>query len=168
MQSWPTQDLIVRKHPGGTLFTKLSKLLFYTPAGFFAVMSVQAMHKIEEIADPSLPDIAAVHFEPGKAPVILYNPILCRQAGRALCEFYRYHEYGHIELRHYERNDLTAQEEESEADRWAAKHAPLPVVMAAYRFFSSGGGATPVHGNSQERAARLLARTGKLLMAQVP
>jgi len=132
------------------------------------VMSVQAMHKVEEIADPSLPDIAAVHFKPGKAPVILYNPILCRQAGRALCEFYRYHEYGHIELKHFKRDDLSAQEKESEADQWAAKHAPLPVVMAAYRFFASGGGSTPIHGHSQERAARLLARTEKLQIAELP
>ncbi|MFQ5644731.1 MAG: hypothetical protein ACE5FQ_13690 [Thiogranum sp.] len=131
-------------------------------------MSAQARHKVEEIADPSLPDIAAVHFIPGKAPVILYNPILCRQAGRALCEFYRHHEYGHIELNHYKRDDLTAREKESEADRWAARHAPLPVVMAAYRFFSSGGGATPIHGNSQERAARLLTRTEKLQIARSP
>ncbi len=34
------------------------------------------------------------------AATILYNPHLCRQAGRALCEFYRYRKYGHIELRH--------------------------------------------------------------------
>ena len=39
---------------------------------------------------------------------------------------------------------------------------------AAYRFFTSGGGATPIHGNSQERAARLLARTENLLIAKSP
>lgn len=158
------------KHRGGSLFTKLSRLLIYITAGLFVVMSVQARHKVEEIADPALPDIAAVHFEPGagKAPVILYNPFLCRQAGRALCEFYRYHEYGHIELKHYKRSDLTAQEEEREADRWAAKHAPLPVVMAAYRFFSSGGGSTPIHGKGKERASRMLARMEGLLIAKSP
>jgi len=131
-------------------------------------MSAQAMHKVEEIADPSLPDIAAVHIEPGKAPVIIYNPILCRQAGKALCEFYRHHEYGHIELKHYQRHDLSLREKESEADRWAAMHAPLPVVLAAYRFFLSGGGATPIHGNSQERAARLRIRTEELQIARSP
>lgn len=158
----------MRKHSGRNLVSRLSRLLFYTAAGFLAVVSAQATHQVEEIADPSLPDIAAVHFEPGRTPVILYNPILCRQAGPALCEFYRQHEYGHIELQHYKRDDLTAREKESEADRWAARHAPLAAVMAAYRFFSSGGGTTPVHGNSQERAARLLTRTEKIQVARSP
>jgi hypothetical protein len=111
---------------------------------------------VEERADPSLPDIAAVEYEPGKGPVIRYNPFLCKQAGRELCEFYRYHEYGHIAQHHYDRSDITVQQKEEEADRWAATHAPRHIVMAAWRFFSAGGGATPMHGDGPTRAARLV------------
>ena len=57
-----------------------------------AASSAQALPPIKELADPSLPDIAAVEYAPGKGPVIVYNPFLCKQAGRDLCEFYRYHE----------------------------------------------------------------------------
>jgi hypothetical protein len=111
-----------------------------------------------EIPEPGLPDIATVRFIPGQDPVILYNPVLCQRAGQALCEFYRYHEYGHIALRHNERDDLSVQEKEHQADRWAAMHAPLPSVIAAYQFFSRGGGGTPFHGEGQGRADRMLAR----------
>jgi hypothetical protein len=122
----------------------------------FSAASVQATSPIEERADPSLPDIAAVKYEPGQGPVIVYNPFLCKQAGRELCEFYRYHEYGHIALRHYDRNDISREQKEEEADRWAAQHAPRNIVLVAWRFFSAGGGATPVHGDGATRAARLI------------
>jgi len=120
--------------------------------------STPPVEAIREIADPMLPDIAMVRFAPGKQPVILYNPMLCRQAGPALCEFYRFHEYGHIVLRHNERDHLSIQEQEREADEWAARNAPFTSVMAAFRFFSAGGGASPVHGLSEKRAARMITR----------
>jgi hypothetical protein len=141
------------------LFARLSKFFLFAVTGFIVLLPAQGMQKVREVAVPSLPDIAMVRFVPGKEPVILYNPILCREAGPALCEFYRFHEYAHIELRHDERDDLSVQEKEREADRWAAQHAPFASVMAAYRFFSAGGGATPIHGRSSSRAERMLART---------
>lgn len=155
------------KQPG-VLLARLTILLFYTPAGILIGWSTQAMPDVEERADPTLPDIAAVHSEPGKAPVILYNPMLCKQAGRALCEFYRYHEYGHIELRHHKRHDISIQQKEQDADRWAATHAPAHVVMAAYRYFSSGGGSSPFHGKGRSRAARLLVRTENVALSGGP
>jgi hypothetical protein len=150
------------------LYTRLTSLLFYTPLGLLAVCSAQAMEKVEERADFTLPDIAAVHMEPGEAPVILYNPILCQHAGRDLCQFYRYHEYGHVELHHHTRKDISLQQKEREADRWAAKHAPLRAVIAAYRHFLKGGGSSPAHGESQVRAARLLIRTQNLALLNGP
>lgn len=136
--------------------------------GMFILQAAQAAPPVEEFADPSLPDIAAVDYVPGKAPVILYNPFLCQQAGPGLCQFYRYHEYGHIALRHYRRKDISMHEKESEADRWAARHAPRHVVMAAWRFFSAGGGSTPVHGNGASRAARLLSARKLLAFTAKP
>ena len=124
--------------------------------GLCPLLPATASQPVVERADPSLPDIAAVQYEPGKGPVIRYNPYLCKQAGRELCEFYRYHEYGHIALRHYDRSDITVQQKEEEADRCAATHAPRQVVLAAWRFFSAGGGATPMHGDGPTRAARLV------------
>ena len=140
------------------MFEKSVKLFLIGATAFIVGFSEQPVRAVKEVADPMLPDIAMVHFSPGEDPVILYNPMLCRQAGPALCEFYRYHEYGHIVLRHNERDHLTVQEQESEADEWAAKHAPLTSVMAAYRFFSAGGGASPMHGKSENRAARMITR----------
>lgn len=147
---------------------RLTILLLSTPAGLLIAWSAQAVQKVEERADLTLPDIAAVHMEPGQAPVILYNPILCKQAGRSLCEFYRYHEYGHLALLHHKRNDISIQQKEQEADRWAATHAPLRVVIAAYRYFSNGGGSSPFHGEGRSRAARLLMRTENLALSNGP
>jgi hypothetical protein len=144
---------------GGILFARLSRCFAFVVTGLGVLLPVQAMQKVKEVAVPSLPDIAMVHFAPGQQPVILYNPFLCREAGPALCEFYRYHEYAHIELRHHERDGLSRQEKEIEADRWAAQHAPFASVIAAYKFFSAGGGGTPMHGTSNSRAERMLART---------
>lgn len=109
--------------------------------------------------DPSLPDIASVTFLPGNRPVISYNPALCKQAGASLCEFYRYHEIAHIVLNHNNREDLSIQDKEREADRWAAKYAPMRSVKAAFRYFLSGGGSTPTHGSSRVRAERMIAST---------
>ena len=142
------------------MFARLTRVTAFVVTLLLPVLPVQALQKVKEVALPTLPDIAMVHFRPGGDPVIFYNPILCREAGRALCEFYRYHEYGHIELRHNERDELSAQEKEGEADRWAAQHAPFASVMAAYRFFSAGGGGTPLHGASHSRAQRMLAASG--------
>ena len=153
---------------GKALFARLTILLLYTPAGILITCSAQAMQEVEERADLTLPDIAAVHTEPGQTPVILYNPVLCHHAGRTLCEFYRYHEYGHLELRHHKRNDISIQQEEREADRWAATHAPLRVVMAAYRYFSNGGGSSPFHGEGRSRAARLLMSTESMALSSGP
>lgn len=147
---------------------KTSGLISLLLGGLFTLHTAQATRPIEEFADPSLPDIAAVNYVPGQAPFILYNPFLCKQAGPELCQFYRYHEYGHIALRHYERSDISVKEKESEADRWAARHAPRHVVMAAWRFFSAGGGSTPVHGNGATRAARLLNARDLLAFAGKP
>lgn len=141
--------------PDETLKLRMIGLLSPLMAGLFLTLPVAANPPIKEVADPTLPDIAAVHYQHGKAPVILYNPLLCQHAGPALCEFYRYHEYGHIVLHHHERQGMTAQQKEWEADRWAALRAPVHSIFAAWRFFSSGGGASPVHGDGATRAARL-------------
>jgi hypothetical protein len=141
---------------GKTVRKRLWSAYLLLAGVLFAAASVQATSPIEERADPSLPDIAAVQYEPGLGPVIVYNPFLCKQAGRDLCEFYRYHEYGHIALHHHDRNDISREQKEEEADRWAAQHAPRQIVLVAWRFFSAGGGATPVHGDGPTRAARLV------------
>lgn len=109
---------------------------------------------VPEIPDLTLQDFAEVKILKGMGPVIVYNPVVCAQAGRELCEFSRWHEYGHIVLGHPLRG-IRPERMESEADRWAARNAPRDVVRAAYRFFMSGHGASPIHGDSRERAARL-------------
>ena len=109
---------------------------------------------VPEIPDVTLEDFAEVKMLKGMGPVIVYNPIVCAKAGRQLCEFARWHEYGHIVLGHPMRG-IRPERMESEADRWAARNAPSDVVRAAHRFFMLGNGASRVHGRSEERAARL-------------
>jgi hypothetical protein len=109
---------------------------------------------VPEIPDFNLQDFAEVKVVRGRGPVILFNPLVCAQAGRALCQLTRWHEYGHIVLGHPLRR-LKPARMEIEADRWAAQNAPREVVLAAYHFFMAGGGASPVHGAGRQRAARL-------------
>jgi len=130
-----------------------------------ALSPVRAAPPVEEVADPTLPDIAALQVAPGTAPIIVYNPYLCQQAGPDLCLFYRYHEYGHLALRHFERRDISREQKEAQADRWAARHAPPRIVHAAWRFFSAGGGATLIHGDGPTRAARLVEARNLLAFA---
>jgi hypothetical protein len=109
---------------------------------------------VPEIPDPQLPDIAMVTVDGWGRPIIIYNPNICQQAGPALCEFYKWHEYGHIMMGH----TLIAkwpQIKELEADCWAAKNAPPYALQAAYQWFLSGGGSSPVHGFGPQRAERI-------------
>lgn len=109
---------------------------------------------VPEIADPTLPDIAMVTVDNWGNPIIIYNPNTCQQAGPALCEFYRWHEYGHIVMGH----TLTSswpQIKELEADCWAAQNAPGYALEAAHQWFTMGGGTSLVHGFGQQRANRI-------------
>lgn len=115
---------------------------------------VNAATGVQEIPNPNLPDIAMVTVDNWGNPVIVYNPILCQQAGPSLCEFYRWHEYGHIMMGHTI-IPKWPQAKEFEADCWAAKNAPLHTIQAAYQWFRMGGGSTPIHGSGQQRAARI-------------
>lgn len=116
----------------------------------------QAQSGVPEIANPQLPDIAMVIVLPNGQPAIIYNPILCQQAGPFLCGFYRAHEYCHISLGHTIRQ-MWPQQKELEADCCAAKIASQTEATAAYQWFVSGGGTSPTHGFGLQRAARILA-----------
>lgn len=127
-------------------FTMLALLLFL-PAKSFA--------QVPEIPNPALPDIAMVSMTP-MGPVIYYNPIYCMQLGYQVCNFYRAHEYGHIALGHALSGNFP-QVNEFQADCWAAQNADPSFTLAAFRYFASGGGSTPIHGTGQQRAARVRA-----------
>lgn len=119
-------------------------------------VALQCSAQVIEIANPQLPDIAMVTVLPNGQPAIIYNPILCQQMGPELCGFYRTHEYCHIHLGHTVRQ-IWPQQRELEADCCAARNASDAEVSAAYQWFSSGGGTTPIHGFGQQRAARIIA-----------
>lgn len=122
-------------------------------AGLSLPMPAAAQIGVPEIPHPGLPDIAMVTLTP-QGPVILYNPVLCAQMGPALCDFYRYHEYGHVVLGHaYAAN--RPQQNEADADCWAGANAPPMAVQAAIQWFMSGGGSGPVHGPGPVRAGRV-------------
>jgi len=122
------------------------------------VFAIKVQAQVPEIPNPNLPDIAMVQMTP-QGPVIFYNPNICRQAGPALCSFYRKHEYGHVSLGHgYSR--AMPQQKEAEADCWAAAHATEAELAAALAWFDRGGGADWHHGSGPQRAARVRACAG--------
>lgn len=132
---------------------KLIKIVTFTTL-LLLCLRTNAGIGVQEIPNPNLGDIAMVSVDNWGNPVIIYNPFLCQQAGALLCEFYRWHEYGHIMMGHTI-IPKWPQVKELEADCWAAKNAPLPVIQAAYQWFMMGGGSTPIHGFGQQRAARI-------------
>lgn len=135
------------------------KIKFTTALLILILSSNSFAQKVPEIPDPNLPDIAMVTIDGWGRPLIIYNPILCQQAGPSLCEFYRWHEYGHIMMGHT-LVPKWPQIKELEADCWAAKNAPQHALQAAFAWFSSGGGASPTHGYGPQRAARIKACAG--------
>jgi hypothetical protein len=109
---------------------------------------------ILEIADPNLPDIAMVTTLSNGRPVVIYNPILCNQVGPLLCGFFRAHEHCHVELGHTIRHTWP-QQKEFEADCCAARNISQAQLNAAYQWFVSGRGGSPIHGLGYQRAARI-------------
>ena len=110
--------------------------------------------QVQERARWLLPDVAKVTLDSSGQSQIEYNPAICRRLGPDLCEYFRAHEYGHVNLRHLERGVPTRQAER-EADIWAAKNASPSAVEAARKYFEKGRGGSRNHGSAQERAQRL-------------
>ena len=88
--------------------------------------------------------VAQVTLDRNGKSKISFNPQRCRELGPDLCEFFRTHEYGHVNLQHLERG-VAAPRAEAEADLWAAKHASPSAVQAAKQFFLSGKGLSLIH-----------------------
>jgi len=108
-----------------------------------------------------LPDVAKVTLDASGQSQIDFNPTICRRLGPDLCEYFRAHEYGHVNLRHLERGVPTRQAER-EADIWAAQNASPSAVKAAREYFEKGKGGSRLHGSARERAQRLKEfQTGK-------
>ena len=108
-----------------------------------------------------LRDVAKVTLDSSGKSQIAFNPAICRKLGPDLCEYFRAHEYGHVNLRHLERGVPTRQAEH-EADIWAARNASPSAVAAAKRYFEQGNGGSRYHGTSQQRAQRIsAAQTGR-------
>ena len=93
-------------------------------------------------------------------PKITMSRGMCRR-NPDLCEFFTAHEIGHHQLGHFHRN-ISVQQAESEADRYAARNSSAQAVAAAQRFFAGGRGGSRRHGSSRQRYARVSeARTGQ-------
>ena len=131
---------------------------FYTTVlfcffGFAPADSASA--QVHERASRWIRDVAKVTLDSSGKSTITYNPAICRKLGPALCEFFRAHEYGHVNLQHLERG-VPVRRAEVEADVWAATHASPTAVAAALRYFNNGNGGSKNHGSSQERAQRIM------------
>ncbi len=114
----------------------------------------EAAGQVQERARWLLPDVAKVTLDSFGKSQIDFNPAICRRLGPDLCEYFRAHEYGHVNLRHLERGVPTRQAER-EADIWAATNASPSAVEAAKRYFENGSGGSRFHGSAKERAQRL-------------
>ena len=136
---------------------------FSTTAGLFTVVFLLAIAsrseaQVNERSSNWIRGVAHVSLDRSGKSQITFNPRRCKELGPDLCEFFRTHEYGHVNLRHLERG-VPARQAEAEADVWAAKNASPSAVQAAKNFFLSGQGGSRVHGTPQERARRMNART---------
>lgn len=116
-----------------------------------------ASGQVSEKSSRWIRGVAQVSLDRSGRSQIKFNPRRCRELGPELCEFFRTHEYGHVNLRHLERGVSPAQAE-AEADIWAARNASPAAVQAAKKFFLSGQGGSRIHGTPQERARRMDAR----------
>ena len=86
--------------------------------------------------------------------VVVMNPAACRRLGPDLCSFFKAHEMAHHQLKHFDRN-ISVQQKEAEADRYAASVVSPAARSAAQKFFASGQGGGSKHGTSQQRLARV-------------
>jgi hypothetical protein len=137
--------------------TDKTKILLSTIATFMAISSVnlnELQGQVTERARWLLPDVAKVTLDSSGSSQIEFNPAICRRLGPDLCEYFRAHEYGHVNLRHLERGVPTRQAER-EADIWAATNASPSAVEAARKYFENGNGGSRFHGSAKERAQRL-------------
>ena len=110
--------------------------------------------QVQERSRWLLPDVAKVTLDSSGQSQIDFNPTICRRLGPDLCEYFRAHEYGHVNLRHLERGVPTRQAER-EADLWAAQNASPSAVEAARKYFERGRGGSFNHGSARVRAQRL-------------
>jgi len=134
--------------------TKPICLIAIAAVSVLTVNSSEASGQVQERARWLLPDVAKVTLDSSGQSQIDFNPAICRRLGPELCEYFRAHEYGHVNLRHLERGVPTRQAER-EADLWAARNASPSAVEAARKYFSKGRGGSLQHGSARERAQRL-------------
>lgn len=126
-------------------------------AVFFLLASIEPLvcvGQIREVRRFLLNDVGAATIDRAGNGYVEINPFRCRQLGPALCEFFRQHEYAHLNLNHFDRQ-ISTRRAEAEADCYAAKAVPQSIANAAINYFKSGFGGSRVHGSSQQRAARV-------------
>lgn len=136
------------------------------PLSFSDLVLRRGAHEtIAEVEDPDLPDTAMAEMT-ASGPVILYNPVLFRQAGAAR-EFVRAHEYAHVLLDHLENEHMLTTDEgrseaEAQADCFAARSSSPASVMAMARLLlrRPPEARDAIYGTKPERARRILLCAG--------
>lgn len=124
----------------------------------FGLLDVhQAVGQVRVYQRPFLGDIGYANIDRQGNPYVVINPRMCRRMGPELCGFFRNHELAHHRLRHFHRN-ISVQQAEAEADRWAAMNSSPGAVRAAQRYFARGRGGSRQHGTSWQRYYRVAGR----------
>ena len=133
----------------------------------FGIFQSDSEAQVREVHSILLNDLGVARLDRQGNPYVTINPVRCRQLGPELCEFFRQHEYGHVNLKHLERR-INPRQAEIEADCYAAKNVSPDVAKAASDWFNSGNGASRVHGSSQQRADRVTSCSQKAQPIRVP
>ena len=131
------------------MITMIPSLLLMT-----GIFQTDSQAQVREYQSLLLNDLGVVQKDRNGEAYVTINPLRCRALGPELCEFFRQHEYGHVNLNHLDRR-LSTRQAEIEADCYAAKHVSPSVAQAAVDWFNSGNGASRVHGSSEQRANRV-------------
>ena len=94
------------------------------------VFGSSATAQVTQRSSLLLRDVGKVTLDASGRSQITINPAICRRLGPELCEYFKAHEMGHVNLRHLERG-VPSRQAEVEADRYAAGHASPAAVAAA-------------------------------------
>ena len=132
----------------------LKKLTIVLLFGVFWFECPTCEAQIREVQRSFMMDVAYTQNDRQGNPMVVVNPRMCRRMGPDLCNFFRAHEYAHINLGHLNSN-ISRQQAEAEADCLAARTCSPASVNAAIRYFRSGRGGSRFHGSSEERARRV-------------
>ncbi len=128
----------------------------------------QTINQVPEISVPGLGDIAMASFDNYGRPVIYYDPMVVSSVPSNVAKFFKYHEYGHVNLGHLntfkvlimsdpQTQSWVSQKLEKDADCFAAKKLSKSEINSVLQFFYDNGDYQKdyLHPSNFERAENI-------------